>query len=213
MYERVPRHQSGSSCSVSPQLQPRRRFAPRDGLRVRRRATFTMRCSSSEYGRYLSETQVLQWFAPIATACALHAHGIVHRDLKSLNIVLNEVVAQDLRPRHLALPIGGDGLHAVLAARRRTELRGGVQPATEKSDVWALGVLPYELSGLRLPSSPIRSSRSRTRYCAATSRRRLDQLPELTEPVRWMLQLDAITRRSSVDAVIQKGAGPVSRAG
>ena len=44
-------------------------------------------------GRYLSEAQVLQWFIPIATGVRhLHQHGIVHRDLKSLNIVLQEGV-------------------------------------------------------------------------------------------------------------------------
>ena len=44
-------------------------------------------------GRYLGETQVLQWFLPIAAGvCHLHKYGIVHRDLKSLNIVLHNGV-------------------------------------------------------------------------------------------------------------------------
>jgi serine/threonine protein kinase len=42
-------------------------------------------------GRYLSERQVLQWFVPIvAGALHLHTHGVVHRDLKSLNVVLHD---------------------------------------------------------------------------------------------------------------------------
>lgn len=44
-----------------------------------------------QMGRYLSERAVLKWFIPILEGVLhLHNHGVIHRDLKSLNIVLHK---------------------------------------------------------------------------------------------------------------------------
>ena len=64
-------------------------------------------------GRYLSERAVLQWFVPIVAGVQhLHDHGIVHRDLKSLNIVLH-----DGRPKICDLGVSRERSDGVRAAR------------------------------------------------------------------------------------------------
>jgi serine/threonine protein kinase len=98
MYDRVPRHSNLIACLGSYKRSGRSRTTGGDVLVMvfehatqgdLHRALLKQRSA----GRYLSETQVLQWFVPIAAGVRhLHAHGIVHRDLKSLNIVLHDGV-------------------------------------------------------------------------------------------------------------------------
>ena len=184
MYERVPRHTNLVAFLGSYRRGTRSRTG--DSLLVMvfeyaaqgdlHHALLKQRSA----GRYLSETQVLQWFVPIATGVRhLHEHGIVHRDLKSLNIVLHDGVPKicDLgisryRSEDTVFMQSFCGTPAYLSPEVVSN-----RPYTEKSDVWALGVLLYELAGLRLPflASSIleisRSSRAPSRRCPSTSRR------------------------------------------
>ena len=76
----------------------------------------------------------------------LHKHGVVHRDLKSLNIVLCDGVPKicDLgisrfRSDETVFMRSFCGTPAYLSPEMVA-----TQPYTEKTDVWALGELPIE---------------------------------------------------------------------
>ncbi len=105
-------------------------------------------------GRYLSEKQVLQWFVPILSGVAhLHAHGIVHRDLKSLNILLTggtpklcDLGISRLRSEDTLFLRSFCGTPAYLSPEMVA-----TQPYTEKTDVWGCGIILYELASLQLP--------------------------------------------------------------
>jgi serine/threonine protein kinase/Tol biopolymer transport system component len=86
----------------------------------------------------------------IAAAVArAHAHGIVHGDLKPGNVLITpegEVRLVDFGLAGLAHPAAGDAL----AYRSPEQLRGEAE-ADPPSDVWALGVLLYQMLTGRLP--------------------------------------------------------------
>jgi serine/threonine protein kinase len=102
--------------------------------------------------------------AQIASAVA-HAHerGIVHRDLKSANIVVSEGGRAKLLDFGLAVHDGGgDANDADTTWPRATPLGAGTvaymapellrgRPANRRSDVWALGVVMYEMLAGRRP--------------------------------------------------------------
>jgi serine/threonine protein kinase/tetratricopeptide (TPR) repeat protein len=121
--------------------------------------------SERAHGQALPVDEVLSYGIQIAAALAhAHARGVVHRDLKSANIV----VTSDRRVKVLDFglarkmsapgPTGADTerLTGVSLTERGTivgtiaymapeQLRG--QPADVRSDIWALGVMLYELAG------------------------------------------------------------------
>ncbi len=92
-----------------------------------------------------------------------HRHGIVHRDLKSLNVVVDDAgnaIVLDFglarRIRHATTEPSRDStltaagaLAGTLSHMAPEVLRGG--EADVRSDVWALGVLLYELVAGELP--------------------------------------------------------------
>jgi tetratricopeptide (TPR) repeat protein len=109
---------------------------------------------------------VMRYGEQIAAALA-HAHerGILHRDLKSGNVmitppgnakVLDFGLAQRLRSEALAeatrskITVQQSGAVAGTLPYLSPELLSG-QPASERSDIWALGVLLYEMASGTLP--------------------------------------------------------------
>ncbi len=109
---------------------------------------------------------VIRYGAQIADALA-HAHerGIVHRDLKSQNVVITpegrakvldfglaarmpQADAEAVTKTQEAIPHAGM-LVGTLAYMAPEVLRG--EAATARSDIWALGVLLYEMASGRLP--------------------------------------------------------------
>jgi NIMA (never in mitosis gene a)-related kinase len=103
----------------------------------------------------LSEDEVLALFVQVCRGVAhLHAHNIVHRDLKALNIVLDaagvpkvcDLGVSRLRSDETVFLNSFHGTPLYLSP----ELVDN-EPYTEKTDVWSLGVLLYQLASLRLP--------------------------------------------------------------
>lgn len=122
-------------------------------------------------GRVLSLDEVLDIAEQVASAlAAAHAAGIVHRDIKPENImrrddglvkILDFGIAKLMEPHS---PDGGD--ETQLAGRTQTEVGlvlGTVNymspeqarglPVDERTDIWSLGVVVYEMLARRLPFS------------------------------------------------------------
>jgi len=115
-------------------------------------------------GRELPTERVVRYGAQIADAIAhAHAAGVVHRDLKSANVVITNdgrakvldfglastnVTAADTGTREVTSAETGR-ISGTLSYMAPEILRG--QAADARGDVWALGVILYEASVGRLP--------------------------------------------------------------
>lgn len=108
-----------------------------------------------EKGQRFPEELVLNWFAQIMLGLKyIHRHNIIHRDLKTSNIFLQE---------NGDLKIGDFGIARVLdATLQNAETVVGTpyymspeicqnHPYSFKSDVWSLGCILYELCTLEHP--------------------------------------------------------------
>jgi serine/threonine protein kinase len=113
--------------------------------------------------------QVLAFGIEIADALArAHQHGVVHRDLKPGNVMLTRSGTKLLDfglARVAPLPADGDVSHALTESRGAVTREGAIvgtlaymapeqlegQPADERSDIFALGTVLYEMTtGTRL---------------------------------------------------------------
>ncbi|MFC1559400.1 serine/threonine protein kinase, partial [Gemmatimonadota bacterium] len=110
--------------------------------------------------------QAVQISAHIATGVA-HAHskGIIHRDLKSSNVMIDTDGQTKILDFGLAKPIERDDVqHLTQPEMTMTEVGTAVgtlpymapeilrgEPADKRSDVWSIGVLLYEIVTGRLP--------------------------------------------------------------
>lgn len=106
--------------------------------------------------RAFSVTETLEVFAAIVEAIAyIHQHGVIHRDIKSQNIkltasgtvkLLDFGIAKDSSSHGLTQTGGVIGTPHYLAPE---QLDG--KPANAQGDIWALGVLLYEMLTNEMP--------------------------------------------------------------
>ncbi len=105
-------------------------------------------------------SQTMSWGLQIAQAIAhAHARGVVHRDLKPANIVVDQANQVHLVDFGMAVSCAQDriargGTSAYMAPE---QWRG--DPITPAVDVWAFGVLMYQLLEKRRPFESVRLSR------------------------------------------------------
>ena len=119
--------------------------------------------SIPEHG--LSPDGVIRCGAQIADALAhAHSRGVIHRDLKSQNILVNREGRVKLLDFGLAVRREPEIVSATRSQLSFTESGGAAgtlhylspeilrgEPATPQSDIWALGVVLYEMASGRLP--------------------------------------------------------------
>jgi serine/threonine protein kinase/tetratricopeptide (TPR) repeat protein len=84
----------------------------------------------------------------------VHDKGLVHRDIKASNVLIDGNGAPYLSDFGIACPVGSTGSGGSLVAQSPQSLRG--EPATTADDIFALGSLLYELLSGRPPWSETR---------------------------------------------------------
>jgi WD40 repeat protein/DNA-binding CsgD family transcriptional regulator/tRNA A-37 threonylcarbamoyl transferase component Bud32 len=105
----------------------------------------------------LDPGETLRLVEQIAQALAVaHRHGVVHRDIKPSNILLDEERNAYLADFGIAKVVGGEpsveGLRGTLDYISPEQIRS--QPVTAQTDVYALGIVLYEMLTGAQPFSP-----------------------------------------------------------
>lgn len=104
---------------------------------------------------YFEESKILNWFCQICLAVKhIHGHKIIHRDLKSGNIFLTKSGIVKIGDFGIAKSLSGTMDKAKTVIGTPYYLSPEIimnKPYSFKSDIWALGVLLYEMTMLKVP--------------------------------------------------------------
>ena len=153
----------------------------------------------------LPEESIWRFFLQILEGLrVLHSSGVVHRDLKSANVMLS---APDL------LKIGDLGIATVLHARQLARTQIGTPlylapevwkrcPYDQKCDMWSLGVLLYEMMTFSYPFNGRNTDELARRVCAGVYPVPSKYSLELTSILRKLLSVSP-RERPSVDELLQ----------
>ena len=83
---------------------------------------------------------------------SLHSSGVVHRDLKSANVFLTKLGEVKIGDLNVSKVVGNDLCNTQTGTPYYASPEVWKdQPYDQRSDVWSLGVLLYEITTLNLP--------------------------------------------------------------
>lgn len=110
---------------------------------------------SMKHNKHFPESQILDWFTQTCLAIKhIHDRKILHRDVKSQNIFLTKNGLVKMGDFGIAkcLDLTIDKVKTIVGTPYylSPELLSN-KPYSFKNDIWALGVLLYEMSALRMP--------------------------------------------------------------
>ncbi|XP_014668210.1 PREDICTED: serine/threonine-protein kinase Nek5-like [Priapulus caudatus] len=106
-------------------------------------------------GQLFKEVTILNWFVQICFALEyIHGQSILHRDLKAANIFLTEDNIVKVGDFGIARILEGTHDHAQTAIGTPYYISPEIcqrKPYNQKSDMWALGCVLYEIAALTYP--------------------------------------------------------------
>ncbi|CAM9182119.1 unnamed protein product, partial [Ectocarpus fasciculatus] len=156
-------------------------------------------------GIHLDESFIWRTFDQICAGLThLHQNGIVHRDIKSMNILLTDN-GQTVKITDLGVSRQVSENTILLKTLYGTplylspEIVSG-QEYNEKTDIWSLGIILYELCALVTPFH----GKSLLALAQAINEGKLDPIPNLySQPMKdfivWILTMDFNSRPSIVE--------------
>jgi len=169
-------------------------------------------CSRGDLSQYLAdqnkskldEDLMKEWFRQISSALQyLHGKKIIHRDVKTPNIFLTETLDTKLGDMGLAKVLERPSAKAVTFCGSPYYMSPEIfsaKPYGIKSDIWALGVIVYEMATLERPFDAMLMHQLVSKIIHGN----LPKMPEgygngLTELLTKMMQKDPDQRPSADD--------------
>eukprot|EP01116_Phalansterium_solitarium_P011234 TRINITY_DN26858_c0_g1_i1.p1 TRINITY_DN26858_c0_g1~~TRINITY_DN26858_c0_g1_i1.p1 ORF type:complete len:741 (+),score=240.16 TRINITY_DN26858_c0_g1_i1:353-2575(+) len=121
---------------------------------------YSMVQEAKRVGHYFSEEQIMKWFTQLLLAMEyLHKQNLLHQDLKSANVFFSRnldvqlgdfgMTSQPLKPDEAKLLKGKREINGTPEYMSPELLNSN--PPSQKTDVWSLGVILYEMCALEMP--------------------------------------------------------------
>lgn len=169
-------------------------------------------CANGDLSEYLEkrnkvkleEEQLREWFRQIALALQyLHGKKIIHRDVKTPNVFLSERWEVKLGDMGLAKVLERPSSKAVTFCGSPYYMSPEIfscKPYDSKSDIWALGVIVYEMATLERPFDAMLMHQLVFKIVhGGLPNMPTGYKPELTELLTKIMQKDPATRPTADD--------------